>query len=105
MGQQLAMDAFVVGLFDAEMAFAAGLSDVGMVDGRIAVDGTFDVMDAVAIVAGRRHDQAHLEQGAAVDAVEVLGRGLGMFDAVFPGQVGIVMTFGAGLRQVHLEDR
>src|SRR5437588_10788497 len=62
-------------------------------------------MDAVAIVAGRRDDQAHLDEGPAMDAVEVLRGGFGMFDAVFGGEVGIVMTPGAGLREVHLEHR
>src|ERR1017187_1671515 len=31
-GKELAVDAFVVGLFDADVAFAAGLGDVDVVD-------------------------------------------------------------------------
>ena len=105
LGQQLAVDALVVGLLDADVAFAAGLGDVGVVDGRIAVHGAFDVVHAVAIVAGRRDDQAHLQQRPAVDAVHVLRRGLGIFHLVFLRQVGVAVTFGAGLRQVQFEDR
>ena len=51
LGQQLAVDAFVVSFLDAQMAFAAGLRDVRMIDGRIAVHRALDIVDAVAIVA------------------------------------------------------
>jgi hypothetical protein len=76
-----------------------------MVDGGIAVHGALDVMDAVAIVAGRRDDQAHLEERAAMDAFHVLRGGVGMGDFIFFGKVGIVMTPGAGLGQVQFEHR
>ena len=67
--------------------------------------GAFDVVRAVAIVAGRRHDEPHLHQRPAVDAVEVLRRGLRMLHLVFLRQVGIVVTLGAGLRQIEFENR
>src|SRR5262245_50101448 len=38
LGQQLAMHALVIGLFDANMAFAAGLGDVRRMNGGITVD-------------------------------------------------------------------
>lgn len=56
LGEKLAVDAVLVGLLDAQMAFAAGFGDVGVIDWRIAVHGTFDVVDPVAIVAGGRDD-------------------------------------------------
>ena len=104
-GQQLPVNALVVGFLDAHMTFAAGFGDVGVVDGRIAVHGAFDAMRAVAIVAGRRHDESHLHQRPAVDAVEVLRRRLRMFHLIFLRQLGVVMTFGAGLRQIEFENR
>ena len=58
--QQLAVDALVVDLLDADVALAAGLGDVGLVDRRAAVDAALDVVDAVAVVAGGGDDQAHL---------------------------------------------
>ncbi len=76
-GQQLAVNALIVRLLDAQVAFAAGLGDVGVVDRRIAVHVAFDVMHAVAIVARRRHNQSHFQQGVSVDAVHVFGRRLG----------------------------
>ena len=99
-GQQLAVDALVVGLLDADVAFAAGLGDVGMVDGRLAVHAALDVVDAVAVVAGGGDDQAHLEQGAAVDAVHVLRRRLRDTSSGIPasarGCCGIWRRCGAG---------
>ena len=87
-GQQLPVNALVVGLFDAQMAFAAGLGDVGVVDGGIAVHGAFDVMHAMAIVAGGRHDQTHFDQRLAVDAVQYSVAALGClisYSLVRPG--------------------
>ena len=37
LGQQLSVNALVVGFLDADVTFAAGLGDVGVVDGRVAV--------------------------------------------------------------------
>ena len=104
-GQQLAVNALVVSLLDTEMAFAAGPGDVGVVDGRIAVHGAFDVMHAVAIVARRRDNQTHFEQRLPVNAVHVLRRRFGMIDLVFLRQARIAVALGAGERQVHLEHR
>ena len=55
----------IVGLLDAQVAFAAGFGDVRMVDGRIAIHRALDVVDAVAIVAGGRDNQPHLQQARA----------------------------------------
>src|ERR1035437_5127035 len=104
LGEELPMDAFVIGLFNANVAFAAGLSDIGMVDRRFTVHGSFDVVDAVAIIAGGGDDEAHLEQGAPVDAVHVLRRRLGQLHLVFLRQPGITVAFGAGPGKVQFED-
>ena len=48
--QQLSVDALIVSVFHAEMAFAAGLGDVGVIDRRITIHGAFDVVNAMAIV-------------------------------------------------------
>ena len=104
-GQQLPVNALVVGLLDAYMTFAAGLGDIGMADGGITIDISFDVMHAMAVVAGGCHDQTHFDQCLPVDAVAVfLGR-VGMFDLVFPREAAIAVAFGAGEGQVHLEHR
>lgn len=50
LGQQLAVDAFVISLLDAQMTLAAGLRDVRMVDGRIAVHRALDIVDAMAVI-------------------------------------------------------
>ena len=105
LGEELAVDALVVGLFDADVAFAAGLGDIGVVDRRFAVHGPFDVVDAVAVIAGGGDDEAHLEQGAPVDAVHVLRRRLGILHLVFLRQPGVAVAFGAGPGQVQFEDR
>ena len=104
-GHKLAVDALLVGLLDAEVAFAAGLGDVRAVDRGVAINGGLDVVDAVAVIAGGRDDQAHLEQGAAVDAVHVLGGGLGILDLVGLGQARIAVALGTRRREIHLEDR
>ena len=70
-GQQLPVNALVVGLLDAQMTFAAGLGDIGVVDGGIAIHVALDVMHPVAIVAGRRHDQTHFDQCLPMDAVHI----------------------------------
>ena len=104
LGEQLAVDALVVGLLDADVAFAAGLGDVGVVDRRIAIHAALDVVHAVAVVAGRRDDEAHLQQRAAVDAVHVLRRRLRELHLVFLGEPGIAVALGAGLRKVEFEN-
>ncbi len=104
-GQQLPVNALVVGLLDAQMTLAAGLGDIGMADGGITIHVSFDVMHAVAVVAGGCHDQTHFDQCLPVDAVDIfLGR-VGMLDFVFLGQAGIAVAFGAGEGQVHFEHR
>ena len=44
LGEELAVDALQVCLFDANVAFAAGLGDIDMVDRRFAVHRPFDIM-------------------------------------------------------------
>ena len=88
LGQQLPVDALVVGFLDADMTFAARLGDVGVVDGRIAIHAALDVVHAVAIVARRRDDEAHFQQRLAVDAFHVLRGRFGMlisYSLVNPG--------------------
>ena len=104
-GQQLAMDALKVGFLNADVALAAGFGDVGVVDGRVAVHSALDVMHAVAVVAGRRDNQSHLQERAAVDAFHVLRCGLRKLHLVFLRQPGIAVAPGAGLREVQLENR
>ena len=105
LGEQLAVDALLVNLLDADVAFAAGLGDVGVVDGRTAIDAALDVVDAVAIVAGGRDDQPHLQQRPPMNALGVLRRRFRVLHPVFTGQAGIAVALGAGLRQVQLEHR
>jgi len=57
LGQELAVDALVVGLLDADMAFAAGLGHVGAVDGGIPIHCAFDVM----------HPWQSLHEGATIN--------------------------------------
>ena len=99
------MDALQVCLFDANVAFAAGLGDIDMVDRRFAVHRPFDIVDAVAVIAGGSDDEAHLEQGTPVNAVHVLCRRLGILHLVFLRQPRIAVALGAGPRQVQFEDR
>ncbi len=101
LGEQLAVNALVVGLLDADVALAAGLGDVGVVDRRIAVHAALDFVRAVTVVARGRDDQAHFQQRGAVDAVHVLVRGLGKFDLVFLGEIGVAVALRAGRRQIH----
>ena len=103
--EQLPVNAFVVGFLDANVAFPAGLRDIRVVDGRVAIHGAFDVVRAVAIVAGRRDDQPHFEQRLTVDAVQVLRRGLRMLHLVFARQVGVVVAPRASLREIQFEQR
>ena len=103
--QPLAVDAAFESLFDAEVAFAAGSGHVEVMDGRVTIHAAFDVMNAVAIVAGGGHDQATFEQGLTVNAVQVVGRGFGVFHPVFFGEAGIAVAPGAGAGEVEFEDR
>src|SRR4029079_3856100 len=75
---QLPVHALVIGLFDSHMAFATGLGHVGGVNWRVPIDRAFDVMRPMAIVAGGRDNEAHVEQRPAVDAVHVLAGSLGV---------------------------
>src|ERR1035438_7309650 len=52
LGEELAVNTLVVDLFDADVGLAAGLGHVDVVDGRFAVHGPLDVVDAVAVIAG-----------------------------------------------------
>ena len=53
--QQLPVHALHIGLLDLVMALAAGLGNVGIVDWRITVDGAFDIVDSVTIIAAGGH--------------------------------------------------
>jgi hypothetical protein len=100
-----AMNALVVNLLDLDVATSASLGHVRAMDRRIPVHRPPDVMDAVAITAGRRHDQSHLEQAPAMNAVHVLVRHLRILDPVLVRQTGIAVALGARARQVQLENR
>ncbi len=56
LGEELPVNALIVDLLDFDMAFAAGLRHVGLVDRRIPVHRALNVVHTVAIVAGRRDD-------------------------------------------------
>gem|GEM_PF-5539862 len=103
-GEQLSVDALIVGLLDAEMARAARLRDVGVVRVRVLVDAALDVVDAVAVVARRCDDQAHLHEGASVNAVEVVPRRVLLPHAIFLRELRIVVTRAAGLREIEFEN-
>src|ERR1051325_12039010 len=105
LGEQLSVHALIVNLLDLDMTFAAGLGHVGVIDRRVAVHSALDVVHAVAIVAGRGDNQAHLQQRAAVDAVHVLGGNFRILDLIFPGEARIAVAGGASLGKVELEDR
>ena len=49
--QQLPMNTFVVGLFNLYMAFPTSPRHICVIDGRIAIDTSFDVVNTVAIIA------------------------------------------------------
>jgi hypothetical protein len=74
-------------------------------NGRIPIHAALDIVHPVAIVAGGRHNQSHLQQTTAMNAFQVLGGRLGMAHAVFGRQSGVGMTTRAGLREVEFEDR
>ena len=97
------MNALIVSLLDLHVAFAACLRDIRVVDRRIAVDASLDVVNTMAIVTRRRDDQPHLEQRPAMDAIYVLGCRLRAFHLVFLSESGAAMACGASVRQVQLE--
>ena len=98
------MNALVIGALDSDVALAAGLGHVERVDGGVPVHGALDVMHAMAVIAGRRDNQAHLDEGASVDAVQVLRRHLGVLHLVFLREGGVGVAGGTGTRQIQLED-
>ena len=102
--EQLTVDTLIVDRLNADVALAAGLGDVGVVDRRIAVHAALYFVRAMAIIARGRDDQPHLQQRRTVDAVYVLIRGLGKFDLVFLGEIRVAMTLGASRRQIHFID-
>ena len=101
--QQLPVHALVIDLFDADVTLSAGPRDVGVVRARTFVDVALDVMHPVAVVAGRRHNQTHLQKRPAVDAVPILDGGVSVSDAVFVGQTRIVMARRARVRQIQFK--
>src|ERR1043166_8615976 len=103
--QQLAMNALVIGLLDFDVALATSLSHVGSMNRGIPVHRAFDVVDTMAIIARRSHDEPHLQQRPPMNAVHVLGGGLRMLHLVFAGQTGIAMTGSTSLGQVQFKDR
>ena len=105
LGQELAVDALLVDRLHGDVALAAGLRHVGMVDGRAAVHAALDVVDAVAVVAAGGHDEALLEQRLAMDALGVLSAHRGVLHLVFVGDALVGVALPAGDREVHLVDR
>ena len=103
--EQLAVNAFIVSVLDADVALAAGPGDVRVVDRRIAVHAPFDAVRAVTIIARRCHDQTHFQQRGAVDAVHVLIRRFGKFDLIFLREIRVAVAFRARRRQIHFIDR
>ena len=105
LGQELPVHALVVDALDADVALAARARDMGVVGPGALVDAALDVVHAVAVVAGRGDDQAHLQQRPAVDAVEVVHSGVRVSDPVLVGQLRVAVAGGAGPGQIELEDR
>lgn len=99
--QQLAVNALVINLLDAHVTFAAGLRHVRVVDGRITINVTLDFMRTMTIVARRRHDQPHLQQRVAMNAVHVLRGRLRELDLVFLGEIGVAVALRTRHRQVQ----
>src|ERR1051325_6287399 len=58
--EDLSMHTLFVNLLDANVALAAGLGDVDMIDRRFPVHAALDVVDAVAVITRRGNNQAHL---------------------------------------------
>ena len=95
LGENLAVDAGVVGFFDAQMARAAGGGDVGMIDRRTAVHAALDVVNAVAVVAGGGGNQS-AGQRPSVNALGILRSHLRIFHLVLRGDAAVAVAFGAG---------
>lgn len=104
LNEELAMYAVIVDFLDLDVALAAGLADVGVVDGGAFVVAGDDIVDSVAVVAGGGDDEAHFQEAASVDAIEVLFGGVGGFDAVFVREVMVAVTFGTGVGEVEFKD-
>jgi len=99
-GEQLAVDALIVSFLDANVTFAAGLGDVGVVDRRIAIHAALDAVCTMTIVARWRDNQTHLQQRSSVNAVHVLIRRLGKFDLIFFRELRVAVTLRARRRQI-----
>ena len=99
--EQLTMHTLVIDFLDLHMAYAAGFCDVCVIDRRIAVDSALDIVRPVAITARWRHDQAHLQQCASMDAFHVLRRRLRILHLILSSQPGIAVTLRARLRKIQ----
>ena len=71
--EQLAVDARVEDVLHQDVAVAAGLGNRFSADPRIGIGVRKDVVDAVAVVAARSHDESIDQQGLAVDGVDEVG--------------------------------
>lgn len=90
--EELPMDTRVIGFLDAQMTFTARLRNIRMIGMRILINAAFDIMDAMAIIAGRRHDEPHFNQRATMNTIEVMARGIRFPHAISLGQLGVIMT-------------
>jgi hypothetical protein len=94
LGEQLAVDALVVSLLDADVAFAAGLGDVRVVDGRIAVHAALDVVRR----RGSRRTTARQSNPFSTARVPWMlsmycVRRLGKFNLIFLGEAVLLWHF------------
>jgi hypothetical protein len=100
--EQLAVDALVVRVLDADVALAAGVRHVVLVDRRARIVGVPDVVNPVAVVARGGDDQPVHEKTAAVHAVDVLLGGERLVDVLLGHQPGIGVALGAGEGKLEL---
>ena len=100
--EDLGVDAGVEDVLHQDMALAAGAGNAAPADPGIRVGVGKDVVDAVAVVAARRHHQAVDQQGPSVDGVDEVGYGALLVDGVcFEHELALVAD-GAGLVEVEL---
>ncbi|MEI6423555.1 MAG: hypothetical protein WCP55_15155 [Lentisphaerota bacterium] len=88
----MSVHALKIGFLNADVALAAGAGNVGVVNRRIAVHAAANVMDAMAVVTGWRHNQAQFDQGTSMDAFHVLRRRLRKLHAILGRQVRVAVA-------------
>ena len=97
-----AVDARVEDFLDEDVTLAAGLGDHRPADPGIRILVRKDVVDTVAVVAARSHDETVHQQRLAVDRIDEVRYGLVVIDrAGLENQLALV-TLGAGLVEVEL---